>query len=62
MKQKIYIKRFSKDVELPRIIAKGDWIDLRSAEEVTLKTPVTKTVSKVNQRKLSLVQLLFLLE
>lgn len=46
MKQKIYIKRFNKDVELPKIIAKGDWIDLRSAEEVTLKAPVTKTVSK----------------
>ena len=46
MKQKIYIKRFNKDVELPKIIAKGDWIDLRSAEEVVLKAPVTKTVSK----------------
>lgn len=46
MKQKIYIKRFNKDVELPKIIAKGDWIDLRSAKEVTLKAPVTKTVSK----------------
>ena len=46
MKQKIYIKRFSKDVELPKIINKGDWIDLRSAEEVALKAPVTKTVSK----------------
>lgn len=46
MKQKIYIKRFSKDVELPKIIVKGDWIDLRSAAEVTLKAPVTKTASK----------------
>lgn len=46
MKQKIYIKRFNKDVELPKIIAKGDWIDLRGAEEVVLKAPVTKTVSK----------------
>ena len=46
MKQKIYIKRFNKDVELPKIIVKGDWIDLRSAEEVVLKAPVTKTVSK----------------
>lgn len=46
MKQKIYIKRFNKDVELPKIIAKGDWVDLRSAEEVVLKAPVTKTVSK----------------
>ena len=42
MKQKIYIKRFNKDVELPKIIAKGDWIDLRSAVEVTLKAPVSK--------------------
>lgn len=46
MKQKIYIKRFNKDVELPKIIVKGDWIDLRSAEKVVLKAPVTKTVSK----------------
>ena len=46
MKQKIYIKRFNKDVELPKIIVNGDWIDLRSAEEVVLKAPVTKTVSK----------------
>lgn len=46
MKQKIYIKRFSKYVKLPKIIAKGDWIDLRSAAEVILKAPVTKTVSK----------------
>ena len=41
MKQKIYIKRFSKDVELPKIIAKGDWVDLRSAKDVTLKAPKT---------------------
>ena len=51
MKQKIYIKRFDKDVELPKIIVKGDWIDLRSAEEVVLKAPVTKTVSKGKPRE-----------
>ena len=51
MKQKIYIKRFSKNVELPKIIDKGDWIDLRSAEEVTLEAPVTKTVSKGKPKK-----------
>lgn len=51
MKQKIYIKRFNKDVELPKIIAKGDWIDLRSAEEIVLKAPVTKTVSKGKPKK-----------
>lgn len=51
MKQKIYIKRFNKDVELPKIIAKGDWVDLRSAEDVTLKAPIIKNISKNKPNK-----------
>ena len=49
MKQKIYIKRFSKDVELPKIIAKGDWIDLRSAKDITLKAPIIKNKNISNK-------------
>ena len=30
MKTKIYIKKINKDIELPKIIAKGEWIDLRA--------------------------------
>lgn len=33
----IYIKYFSEDIEKIEKIAKGDWIDLRSAEDVELK-------------------------
>lgn len=51
MKQKIYIKRFNKDIELPKIIAKGDWVDLRSAEDVTLKAPIIKNISKNKPNK-----------
>lgn len=51
MKQKIYIKRFNKDVELPKIIAKGDWVDLRSAKDVTLKAPIIKNISKNKPNK-----------
>lgn len=49
MKQKIYIKRFNKDVELPKIIAKGDWVDLRSAKDVTLKAPIIKNINRSNK-------------
>lgn len=51
MKQKIYIKRFNKDIELPKIIAKGDWVDLRSAKDVTLKAPIIKNISKNKPNK-----------
>lgn len=51
MKQKIYIKRFNKDVELPKIIAKGDWVDLRSAKDTTLKAPIIKNISKNKPNK-----------
>lgn len=53
MKQKIYIKRFNKDVELPKIIAKGDWVDLRSAKDVTLKAPIIKNKNRSNKVEFS---------
>lgn len=39
MKLKIKIKRINKNLPLPEIIDKGDWIDLRAAETVTLNAP-----------------------
>lgn len=39
MKLKIKVKRINKELPLPEIIDKGDWIDLRSSETVTLKAP-----------------------
>ena len=39
MKLKIKVKRINKNLPLPEIIKKGDWIDLRSSETVTLKAP-----------------------
>lgn len=57
MKQKIYIKRLNKDVELPKSIAKGDWIDLRSAAEVTLKAPVSKGKPKEVEFNTALIPL-----
>ena len=39
MKLKIKVKRINKYIDLPTIIEKVDWVDLRAAEEVTLKAP-----------------------
>lgn len=39
MKLKIKVKRLNKNIELPKIIDKGDWIDLRAAETVELEAP-----------------------
>ena len=46
MKLKIKVKRINKDIELPSIIDKGDWIDLRSAEDVHLKCPQATTLKR----------------
>lgn len=37
---KIYIKKVFNDTTLPKIISKGDWIDLHSVEDVTFNHPV----------------------
>lgn len=39
MKLKIKVKRINKNIPLPEVIDKGDWIDLRAAETVTLNAP-----------------------
>lgn len=49
MKLKIKIKRFKNAegeplVNLPKVIKKGDWVDLATAEEVTLNAPQAGTL------------------
>lgn len=46
MKLKIKIKRINKNLPLPEIIAKGDWIDLRASETITLKAPQAGVLKK----------------
>ena len=46
MKLKIKVKKINKNLPLPEIIAKGDWIDLRAAETVTLKAPQAGVLKK----------------
>lgn len=46
MKLKIKVKRINKNLELPKIIDKGDWIDLRSSETVILKAPQAEARKK----------------
>lgn len=45
-KLKIKVKRINKNLPLPAIIDKGDWIDLRSSETVTLKAPKAGTLKR----------------
>ena len=33
---KIKIRRIRKDIDFPTIISKGEWIDLRNAEKVSI--------------------------
>ena len=37
MKTKIYIKKIDKDIEFPKIIDKGEWIDLRASGDYEIK-------------------------
>lgn len=39
MKLKIKVKRINKNIPLPEVTEKGDWIDLRAAEMVVLDAP-----------------------
>lgn len=39
MKLKIKVKRLNKNINLPEVIAEGDFIDLRAAETVTMHAP-----------------------
>lgn len=44
MKQIIKIKRLNKNIELPKIIKKGDWIDLRASETMKFNAPQSGTL------------------
>lgn len=46
MKLKIEVKRTSDNVSLPKVIKKGDWVDLRSADTINLKAPQAGTLKK----------------
>ena len=39
MKQTILVKRINKNVNLPVILDKGDWVDLRAAKTIRFKAP-----------------------
>lgn len=46
MKTKIKVKRINKNLPLPEVIDKGDWIDLRSSETVVLHAPQAGTLKR----------------
>lgn len=55
MKLKIKVKRINKNIPLPKVIDKGDWIDLRSAETISLRAPQAGTLKRytVNGKEVS---------
>lgn len=46
MKLKIKVKRINKNVALPEVTEKGDWIDLRASETVTLNAPQANVLKR----------------
>lgn len=50
MKLKIKVKRINKALELPEVIQKGDWIDLRAAKSVSMIAPQAGTLQKTAER------------
>ena len=44
---KIKVKRLIKDIALPSVINKGDWVDLRCAKRTTIVGPMKKKDSNV---------------
>lgn len=51
MKQKIKIKKLGRPFPIPEITKKGDWIDLRAAEDVVLAAPYATQARKGVERK-----------
>ena len=43
MKAKIKVKLINENVQLPEISSNGDWIDLRAAEDISIKAPQAGT-------------------
>lgn len=46
MKLKIKVKRINKKLPLPEILAKGEWVDLRSSDTVVFKAPQAGVLKK----------------
>lgn len=46
MKLKIKVKRINKNIQLPEVTEKGDWIDLRAAENVHFNAPQGSTLKR----------------
>ena len=46
MKLKIKVKRINKNISLPKVSDKGDWIDLRAAKTVELGAPQAGTLKR----------------
>lgn len=61
MKLKIKVKRINKGLILPEVIDKGDWIDLRAAEDITIWAPQAGTLKKkiINDKECSLRDVTF---
>lgn len=51
MKTTIKIKMLNWRIAVPEIIEKGDWIDLRAAEDIELKGPICVNARKIQDRK-----------
>lgn len=51
MKLQIKTKRLSENVSLPKIIDKGDWIDLQLAQEATFSAPHAQSIHDAQQGK-----------
>lgn len=49
MKLKIKVKRINKYLELPEVIKKGDWIDLRASENVSMIAPQAGVLHKTKE-------------
>lgn len=46
MRLKIKVKRINKNLFLPTVIEKGEWIDLYASEDIVLKAPQAETLKK----------------
>ena len=46
MKLKIKVKRLNKNINLPKVIDKGDWIDLRASKNVIMHAPQAGTLKR----------------
>ena len=43
---KIKVLRLNKSIQLPKVISKGDWIDLRLSHAAALKAPYAETLKR----------------